>query len=553
MSATDGSATPAPATTADHHEAHGAFAAAVRVVLSFTLASRFLGLFREVLTARLFGDTALGSAFAAAWLAPNVFRRLFGEGALSAAFLPEYTRLIKHHHAMSSRLASLVIGLLGLVTGVLTALGELALFAAWQWGGLSPDQRLSVELIMLMLPVMPMICTTAILGGMLQAQGKFGPPAAAPIILNLFMIAGAGTYWLTGHDSVLTARVVGVAAVLASIVQIVWSLRALQGLVVWTRVRDGVGESARLVLRRFIPVVIGLGTLQLNTMMDTLIAMWPTWIGPTMFGHAMPLDAASNSILSSSSRFYQFPLGVFGLAVSTAIFPLLSRHADDSAHFATFLRRGVRLSLFIGLPASAGLMLVNHDITRVMLSGGSHSFSAEGVQRAAAALMGFAPAVWAFSLTNVLTRAFYAKGDTRTPMAIATAAVILNLTLNLTLIWWVREAGLAYSTSISQLAQLVALTYFLQRKHHAAAVDRETLVASARLLLATLIMAACLGAVLLAWTDTSRWIVTLSRLLACTLLGMLTYAAAAWALRLPEMRWILQRGPKGGVGAFLVE
>src|SRR5262245_18012329 len=120
------------------------------------------------------------------------------------------------------------------------------------------------------------------------------------------------------------------------------------------------------MLKRFFPVLIGMGTLQINMFLATAITMWPIWVGPTLWGLAYPLDKGSTVVLSNAERLYQFPLGVFGIAVATAIFPLLSRHADEPAHFAQTLRRGLRLSLFIGLPSSIGLFLVRLDAIDVL-------------------------------------------------------------------------------------------------------------------------------------------------------------------------------------------
>lgn len=547
-------APPTPPPTPPAPDLGGALAGAIRVVFSFTLLSRFFGLAREVLTARILGDTIYGSAFAAAFIVPNLFRRLFGEGALSAAFLPEYTRLIASDREQSRRLASLIVGLLTLTTGLLTLAIEAALLAALSFGWTGADSVLSVKLTMVMLPMMPMVCITAILGGMLQAHGRFGPPAAAPILLNLFMIAGCATHFLhPGQTQQTTTHWIAWTAVAASIAQIVWSLWALRGLIRWTRVWSGVGPAASLVLKRFGPVVVGLGALQLSTMADQLIAMWPIWIGPSMFGRPTPLDEASNGILSTTSRFYQFPLGVFGLAVATAVFPLLSRTAADRPAFADMLRRGVRISLLIGLPASAGLWLVANDLTAVMLQGGKHAYTPEGLVRATAVLIGFAPAVWAYSLNNVLTRAFYALGDTRTPMRVSLLAVGLNLVLNLALIFPLREAGLAWATALSGSAQFLILAAALGKRHGVAPLDRPTTAACLKIVLCTAGMVGALLALKALLPPATTWWRHAAALSLQVAVGAGAFAALALALRLPELRWIARKAPPGGVAAYLTE
>jgi len=526
----------------DHHFA-GAMAGAIRVVSSLTLLSRFAGLARDVATAHIFGSGPTASAFRAAYAIPNLFRRLFGEGALSAAFLPEYTRLVKNGSPVAPRLASLVCWLLTLVTGVLTLVLEGVLLLILSIAPGDADRALSLKLMMLMLPMMPMVCITAILGGMLQVHGRFGPPAAAPILLNVFQIA-AGALFFVGfiNDASTMAYIVGAAAGLASIAQVLWSLHALRGSVAWTHVYDGAAESARLILKRFVPVLLGLGTLQLNTMLDVVIAMWPIWVGPLMFGLKHPLDDASNGILSYTQALYQFPLGVFGLAVATAVFPLLSRAADDGELFLSTLRRGLRLSLFIGLPASLGLILVRHDLVAVVYSGSKTGFGPDAIGRAANVLMGFAPAVWAYSLNHVYTRAFYAKGDTSTPMKLAVCMVALNLTLNLTLLWSLREAGLAWATAISATVQCLILGWLCSRRLGVRIIDAATLRAFASIAVVTLAMSAAVFTLQWSLPEANRWWPHAWRLLAACGVGAIVFTAAAWVLKLPELRWLLQRG-----------
>ncbi|MBX3388683.1 MAG: murein biosynthesis integral membrane protein MurJ [Phycisphaeraceae bacterium] len=526
----------------DSHALGGILAAAIRIVASLTLVSRLTGLVRDILTAGLFGDTGIGSAFNAAFQVPNIFRRLFGEGALSAAFLPEYTRQRQDSAEVADQLASLTLRALTLTTALIVLVVEVALMVVLIVARNDPDRVLSIRLMMLMLPMMPMVCTTAILGGVLQSHGKFGPPAAAPVILNLMMIGAALVpFFWKGIPKETSAYLVGVAAVIASVLQIVWSMLALRGLVRWTKITSAASESARRVLKRFVPVLLGLGTLQLNTMMDTLIAMWPIWFGATMFGFAVTLDESSNSILSYTSRLYQFPLGVFGIAVATAVFPLLSRTAGHSVAFVDVLRRGVRLSLFIGIPASIGLVAVREDLVHTMF----WKFSREGLERSALVVACYAPAVWAYSLNHVLTRAFYARGDTVTPMRVAMAMVAANLSLNLILIWYLREAGLALSTGTCAMLQALVVCWAAKRKLDANVFDRSTVVGATKVFAVALLMGACVWAVISLWPAPATWRQHFARLSVATLVGGMSYIALAFVFGLEELRWLVRRAPAG--------
>ena len=358
---------------------------AAGTIAGWTLFSRVFGLARDLITARLFGDTALGSAFMAAFIVPNVFRRLFGEGALSAAFLPVYTRsLSSNDPAAPGRVASGVFVALAIVTGSILIIAEVVLLVLLLVLDESPERDLSLRLIAITLPFMPAVCASAVLGGVLHAHGRFVPSAAAPVLLNLLLIAAALPALLLPAESAPTAEttayMMAAAAVVAGALQVMWALVALRGRVVWTRQFAGAKAEQKEVLKRFGPVALGMGTLQLNTLVDTFIAMVPIWIGPVVFGLTYPLDEASNGILGFTQRLYQFPLGVFGIAVATAAFPALARWAvaDQTTRFVQTLRDALRLSLFIGLPASIGLILVRHDLVGALFGGEDSAFSTAG-------------------------------------------------------------------------------------------------------------------------------------------------------------------------------
>jgi len=510
-------------------------------VAGLTLVSRVFGLVRDLVTVRVFGDTAVGSAFAAAFAIPNMFRRLFGEGALSAAFLPEYTRMADDDPGKADAFASLTIGLLAMVTGVITIVIELGLLAAVMFLSDDPDRAYSLKLVMVMLPFMPVICVAAILGGMLQSHGQFGPWAAAPILLNICIIAAALPFFFVENaDAAAWAYPIGIAAVFSAVLQVAWSVWCLRGKVKWTRGVSQARVESKAMLWRMVPVLIGLGTLQLNSFADTVIAMYPNWVGPTIFGHDYPLDESSNAILFYAQRLYQFPLGVFGIAVATAAFPALSRVAKDKERFGEMLRRGVRLSLYIGLPASVGLMIVGPSLIEVMYSGFGDGFSDEGIIRASAVLMGYAIAVWAYSLNQLFTRAFYASGDTKTPMKIALVMVGFNVCLNVVLIWWFREAGLAWSTAICAIGQTVGLVIAAKRKLGLELFDGK-MRAFGMIVAGSLLMGAVLVGVMSVYGEPGSWGGQLVRVLVFTGVGAAVYGVWSIVMKMDELGWLLSR------------
>ena len=395
---------------------------------------------------------------------------------------------------------------------------------------------------MLLLPLMPLVCTVAILGGVLQVNKRFAVPAAAPIVLNICIIAASLATIAADVDAQHAVYAVALATLAGGCIQLAWALIALRPLVRLTTAFKDATHEAKQTLRRFLPVLVGMGTLQLNTLADTVLAMWPVWVGPTLLGRDIPMDEASNAVLGFTQRLYQFPLGVFGIAVATAAFPQLARDAKDAAAFGRTLARGLRRSLFIGLPASLGLFLIRDDLVAVMFSGGfsdnQPGFSNEGLERAAAVLAGYALAVWAYSLNHLLTRAFYAQDDTKTPMRISLAMVAVNLALNLTLIWRFREAGLAYATAITATLQMLLLTIILRRGVITTNPITPTIL---HIVAVSGAMATAVWLTLALIPKPDSWSDHAVRLAAAVATGGLTYLALSLATKSPELRQLISR------------
>ncbi len=528
----------------------GGFVGHARLVFVLTLGSRILGLVRDAICSRVFGTAAVFSAFVTAFTIPNLFRRLFGEGALTAAFIPAYAQLDERDPALAARFASLTVLVTAAGLSALVVVGELCLWALLPETG-SPD-RWVFTYAMIMLPYMPLVCLVAILGGVLQSHGSFAPHAAAPIVLNVAMISGVSVSALIAGLELWAVGIwMSVAVVAAGFVQLAWCLWRLRPHVRWGLTFIGCRESMRVMVSRMVPALIGLGTLQLSTFLDSLIAGWPVISGAeggarvpwTMI--AYPLDEAAAAVLFYAQRLYQFPLGVFGIAIATAVFPYLARTADRPDSFGATLRRGVRLSLFIGVPASVGLILVRGELASVLYGGGE--FGDASLVRVTAVLAAYAPAVWAYSLTHVLTRAFYAMGDTSLPMRVGMVTVGLNLVLNLCLIWVLEEVGLAVATAIGAIFQAGVLGWFASRRivsEHG--VFDGAVIRSAG---ATVMLSGVMGgAVLLArlgWSsllpEDGSWLLVLIRLLVLVGVGGVAYLGGSVLLKRAEVGWLFER------------
>ncbi|XAM01300.1 murein biosynthesis integral membrane protein MurJ [Phycisphaeraceae bacterium D3-23] len=552
------------------------------LVSALTLLSRLTGLARDAVLAAAFGLSTIADAFFIGFLVPNLFRRLFGEGALTAAFIPHYTELRERDPQLARRFASLVLTLLTVLLLTITAVAELGLW--WLASSLDGEAQgkaaLAVRYTRIMLPYMPLICLVALAGGVLQVHKKFGPPAAAPLVLNGVIIAAtafATVGFTRGGDTEHVATIVAFAVLLAGALQLGWQLAAMQRTAGLTRVFEGVGPQVKAMLIMMGPMVLGLAVFQINALMDSLIAFFLSPPAPgsgggdgggggadgpaplTMLGRTFiaPLQNGDVAALQWSQRLYQFPLGVFGVAIATAIFPALSAAAakvarvDDDAgdsrakpqaagdEFSAILRQGLRLTVFIGLPASVGLLLVRVPLARVVYERGA--FETGDALRVATILAGYATSVWAYSMMHTVTRAFYALKDATTPLKVSVGMVALNLTLNLTLIWPLGAAGLAWSTAVSAVAQ-AGLLLLLIRRRVDRPIDASVLKSWGRTALASAVMAAALWPALW-WFDPA----TLSRTGSALLLAGMTLGGAGVVLAIAklagaeELGWVFRR------------
>ncbi len=428
------------------------------LVGSLTAVSRVLGLVREMLTAQLFGTSLAQSAFVVAFQIPNLFRRLFGEGALSAAFIPAFSHsLTKESQAEAALLARRVVTLLACL---LTAIVTLGIITAWVvMPAVEPGGRmaLTLPLLRIMLPYAVFICLAAILMGMLNVLGDFSTPALTPTLLNVVWIGTlAGICPWLPED--IWIRVVAVAwsIVVAGVLQLAflwyalrrrgWSLRPQ-----WDGLRD---ERVRSVWRRALPAAVGAGVVQINVCLDAGLALWAARWAP--------------SALTYADRILYLPMGIVATAFGTVLLPVFSRQYSDGE--IDKLKSTVNSSLsdltFLMMPAAAGLVALAPQIVSLLYERGE--FAPEDTIRTARALACYAPGLIVFSIHKVFNPLFHSMRDTRTPMYVATGVVALNLVLNITFIltWpleW-KHAGIAVSTVISSAVASAILAHLAVRR-----------------------------------------------------------------------------------------
>ena len=528
-----------------------------RTVSVLTFVSRVTGFARESIFSRVFGLGPIMDAFSFAFMLPNLSRRLFGEGALSSAFLPRFTKLDQDDPASAQRFGAMMLAATGAILFGLLLVVECVLFVLW-WnapsvvvelhaplhmsGVLMPTiavqpAALGYELAMLMMPYMPLVCVVALGSAVLQSKGRFFVAAAVPILLNLsFIVVSLAAIPFLGEESGRRTHIilVGCSVLLAGVLQAAWTLSELRKVGLVFEFRDAIARlHVKQTMLQSFPVILGMGALQINTFLGGLIASWPSFIGPTVFGIEYPLQQGAMGALSSAQRLSEFPLAIFGLSIATAIFPKLARESSDLKMFAATLQLGMRRAFFVGLPASVGLYFVAEPACGVAFQG--NAFTHEDTLRVAAILRGFTFAIWSYSMVHILLRAFYALDDRRTPLRVSLCMVGLNLLLNVTLIFTpLREAGLAYSTAFCSIVQCVWILWLIERRVPGV-VDAALRKAFLKPMIATAVMAVVLAALITVLPAATTWSAQGMQLLVMIPVGAGVFFVAAKLLRTPEL------------------
>jgi putative peptidoglycan lipid II flippase len=518
-----------------------------------TLASRVLGLVRDVATAALLGlgEGGVMDALVVAFRVANLPRRILGEGALATSFLPVFARQVEHDPVRAWQLLSAVfVWLTVALTGV-CAVAQGLCAAAWWSGNFDFKTSQLAGLTAAMLPYAILICLAAQASAALQALANFRLPAMVPTLLNVCWLAAV---WFVAprfaSDKWAQAYTIAAAIVLAGVLQLLVQLPALNKLGYhfrydWTASREPFWQVARAML----PITLGMAVTQLNTLADSLIA-WTlsaesstSAIIPWLPGAVhYPMKSGAAAAIYYGERFYQLPLAMLGLAIATVIYPLLSRHAarQDRAAIGADLTLGLRLVWFTALPAGIGMILIAEPAVRLLFQRGQ--FTADDAVRASRMIASYATGVWAYSAIPVLVRGFYALDHRLAPARIGLTAVLINLALSLTLVWPLAERGLALATAISAGVQTVLLTAVFARR--LVPLDWPALMTT--LVRGAISCAAMTAAVLLVQTwhpqiaASSRTQLAIEVALAITV-GAAVYLAMATLLRMPELRLLLGR------------
>ncbi|MDP8219150.1 MAG: murein biosynthesis integral membrane protein MurJ [Candidatus Theseobacter exili] len=426
---------------------------AMRTLSVSTALSRVLGMIRDILFARYFGTSGVWDAFVIAFTVPNLFRRLFGEGALNAAFVPVFTdELTKRGRNAAWKLANSVITLQGSGLVLLVIIGISFLWGIEYFVPLSSHGKFIIQLTQIMLPYMFFICVLGLFMGILNPLGHFFPPAIAPAVLNIVLIGSLFTfsYWM-GPSLEGQVRGVAVGVLLGGVIQLAIQLPALRKEGFRYRFSFFFKDPAVVrIMLLMVPTVAGLAVFQVNVLIDRLLALF--------------LREGAVSVLFYSNRLMQLPLGIFGISIATVALPTLSRHAsfEDEDGFCRSLDHSLRLLVSVMVPASLGLIILSRQIIHLLFEWNpAGTFSGAAT---AWALSFYAIGLTMYAAVRVIIQAFYSHKDMVTPVRAGMICIVVNLTLNLILMWPMKEAGLAFSTAIASTINFVILVKLFKKR-----------------------------------------------------------------------------------------
>ena len=512
---------------------HSLFFAALIVAAGF-LGSRVLGLLRSVIIAKTYGTEPELDAYFVAFRLPDLVFQLLAGATLASAFIPTFAGVrARDGEAASWRLASSVLNLVLIATAVIAILAFLLAptLVPWLAPGLGEGTGREAELndlaidltrVMLISPVL--FAISGMFMGILNARRHFLTPALAPMFYNAAIIFAA----LVSDD----VRMLAVAVVVGAALHLAVQLPDLKFAgMVYSFVANWKDAAVREVGTLMAPRVLGLAATQVNFY---FIAIY----------FASRLGEGAISAVSFAWLIVMTPLGVIGMAISTAAFPTLADHAaNDDDRLTPTLRNALRMILFLALPAGAGLMLLAQPLVVVALQRGA--FGAASTDLTVQALVFYAAAVAAHSGIEILSRGFYVNGDTKTPVMVAIGSMTLNLALATLLVGVLdlEVRGLALALSLSTTCEFLTLSFLLSRRMPGL-VDRTLLGAIGRMLACTALMAAVVGGVLVALHTRGEFDTLVPAFIALVLgagVGGLSYLIATLALGLPEPRQLISR------------
>ena len=424
-----------------------------------TIISRILGLARDSFFAAIFGTTFYADAFNIAFLIPNFLRRVFGEGTLNASYVPVYTHYLRREgEAAAVELAGKVFSVMMVVLGAVVLLGAvlaspIVSVYAFGWRGSPETMALTVKLTRLLFPYIFFVALAALAGGTLNSRGYFGLPAFAPAFLNISLIGAAlillRSSWGAGERAI---TIFSVGALVGGVLQIASQVPLLRK--TGHRLKfdpDFSHPGVKWIGRLMLPGMLAFAVTQINVLVDTLLAT--------------TLPEGSVTALRLGNRIAIQPLGIFGVAITTAVLPTLAAHAAgrDKQKLVEDFAFSLRLMLALLIPSTVGLIVLAGPVVRLLFERGEFT-AARSTPMTVNALLFYASGLFAYGGVKAVVQAFYSLKDTLTPMKVAIFNVGLNIVLDIVLVRYLGLGGLALATAISSAVGFAILCWLLRRR-----------------------------------------------------------------------------------------
>ena len=441
----------------------------------FTLISRILGYLRDILIAIFLGASVFADAFFVAFRLPNTFRRLFAEGTFNAAFIPSYTSAKLQNKKSGKKFADEVLSFLLIILIFLVTLAEIftPYFVYIIAPGFAADNfkfNLAVELTRITFPFLLFVSVASFFSGILNSNNKFAAAAAAPIMLNIILIAAILISYLKNLNIV---KQLSYGVTLAGIIQLIFLIYfALKFYIPNIRFTLKASNKIKFFFRKLLPSIFSSGVTQINILVGTIIASF---------------QAGAVSYLYYADRVYQINLAIAGIAVGTVSLPVLSKafKKKNFSRVSDIQNKSIELSLLLSIPASLGLIIASEEIVNGLFGYGSFSF--QDVKMTSDALKFFGFGIVAFALVKILSNFFFARDNTKTPFYVSSLIVFLNVIITVTFFNSIGFIIIPISTSISTWIGVLTFIYLL-RKNNFLLVQQKLFINTAKIIISSVIM-----------------------------------------------------------------
>ncbi len=418
-----------------------------------TFLSRISGLMRDMVSAQVFGLSKVWDAFVYAFMIPNLLRRLVGEGALSSAFIPIYTEVLNQKgKEEADRVANIVFSLLITVLGIFLFIIHWIIKALLHYFVFSEKITLALQLLLILFPYIFFLASVALFMGILNCHKRFFVTSFTPVLLNLIWIVTV-IFFCSQIERSAEEKISILAwgVLFAGFAQVLFNFIPLLKLGFYPRFIFNLRHPALVkIINLMAPAALGFSITQINIFVDLSLAMF--------------LGDGANSALWYGNRLMQFPLGVFGIAMGTALLPTISHQVakNNIEGLKNTLSFSLRSVFLVIIPASVGLIVLREPIIRICFERGQ--FDAYATGRTALTLLCYCFGLFAYSGIKLVVSAFYSLQDTKTPVKVGALCMILNIVFNIILMQFLREAGLALATALSSTINFILLAWLLRNK-----------------------------------------------------------------------------------------